>query len=124
MAGGFRTERDSLGEMQVPEDALYGAQTQRAVENFPISGIRFPRRFIGALGVVKRACARANLKLGVLDKATFDAITQACEEVIAGDLDAHFPLDIYQTGSGTSSKRTAASPPASRYRAPAPADAT
>jgi fumarate hydratase class II len=99
----FRTERDSLGEMQVPADALYGAQTQRAVENFPISGIRFPRRFIHALGTIKKACARANHEMGWLDAGVADAVARAADEVIAGTLDAQFVLDIFQTGSGTSS---------------------
>lgn len=102
-----RIERDSLGEMSVPSDALYGAQTQRAVENFPISGVRFPRRFIGALGIVKRACARANHQLGRLDDGIFEAIQQAASEVLSGTHDAHFPIDIYQTGSGTSTNMNA-----------------
>ena len=99
----FRTERDSLGEMQVPADALYGAQTQRAVENFPISGIRFPRRFIHALGTIKKAAALANAELGELDREVADAIVRVADEVIEGRLDAQFVLDIFQTGSGTSS---------------------
>jgi fumarate hydratase class II len=98
----FRTERDSLGEMQVPADALYGAQTQRAVENFPISGIRFPRRFIHALGTIKKAAAQANAELGQLDGGVADAIVRAADEVIEGRWDAQFVLDIFQTGSGTS----------------------
>jgi fumarate hydratase class II len=100
---GFRTERDSLGEMQVPADALYGAQTQRAVENFPISGIRFPRRFIHALGTIKKACARANQEMGWLDAPVAEAVVRAADEVIEGALDAQFVLDVFQTGSGTSS---------------------
>ena len=98
----FRTERDSLGEMQVPADALYGAQTQRAVENFPISGIRFPRRFIHALGTIKKAAAQANAELGQLDAGIADCIVRAADEVIEGRWDAQFVLDIFQTGSGTS----------------------
>jgi fumarate hydratase class II len=98
----FRTERDSLGEMQVPADALYGAQTQRAVENFPISGIRFPRRFIHALGTIKKAAAQANDELGQLEDGVADAIVRAADEVIEGRWDAQFVLDIFQTGSGTS----------------------
>ena len=98
-----RIERDSLGEMHVPADALYGAQTQRAVENFPISGQRFPRRFIRALGLVKLGCAHANYDLGRLDERTFGAITKAANEVIDGVHDSQFVVDIYQTGSGTSS---------------------
>ncbi len=99
----FRTERDSLGEMKVPADALYGAQTQRAVENFPISGIRFPRRFIHALGTIKKAAAQANAELGELDRELADAIVRVADEVIEGRLDSQFVLDIFQTGSGTSS---------------------
>jgi fumarate hydratase class II len=104
---GFRTERDSLGEMQVPAAALYGPQTQRAVENFPISGIRFPRRFIHALGTIKKACAAANLEMGWLDAQVADAIARAADEVIEGRLDAEFVLDVFQTGSGTSSNMNA-----------------
>ncbi|HEY7768924.1 class II fumarate hydratase [Longimicrobium sp.] len=104
---GFRTERDSLGEMQVPADALYGAQTQRAVENFPISNLRFPRRFIHALGTIKKAAAQANAQMQLLDGTLADAIARAADEVIAGHLDAQFVLDIFQTGSGTSSNMNA-----------------
>ena len=104
---GFRTERDSLGEMQVPADALYGAQTQRAVENFPISNLRFPRRFIHALGTIKKAAAQANAQMQLLDGTVADAIARAADEVIAGRLDAQFVLDIFQTGSGTSSNMNA-----------------
>ena len=103
----FRIERDSLGEMQVPADALYGAQTQRAVENFPISSLRFPRRFIHALGTIKKACAQANIELGVLDAALGEAIIAACGEVVDGQLDGQFVLDIFQTGSGTSTNMNA-----------------
>jgi fumarate hydratase class II len=104
---GFRTERDSLGEMQVPADALYGAQTQRAVENFPISNLRFPRRFIHALGTIKKAAAQANAQMQLLDGTVADAIARAADEVIAGRLDSQFVLDIFQTGSGTSSNMNA-----------------
>ncbi len=107
MADGYRIERDSLGEMRVPEDALYGAQTQRAVENFPISGQRFDRRFIQALGLVKKSAAEINVELGFVDGDIGDAIIEAADEVIAGDLDDHFVLDIYQTGSGTSTNMNA-----------------
>ncbi len=96
-----------MGEMLVPEDALWGAQTQRAVVNFPISGIRFGRRFIHALGSVKRACALANYELGLLTPEVTRAVVVACDEVILGTLDAHFPLDIFQTGSGTSTNMNA-----------------
>ncbi|WP_232702028.1 class II fumarate hydratase [Halobacterium wangiae] len=103
MSEDYRTERDSLGEMQVPADAYWGAQTQRAVENFPISGITFGRRFVRALGVVKKAAAQANYDLGLLDEETADAIADAADEVISGDHDDQFPVDVFQTGSGTSS---------------------
>jgi fumarate hydratase class II len=102
MADDYRTETDSLGEMQVPVDALYGAQTQRAVDNFPISGQRFGRRFIQALGLIKRAAAETNAELGNLDEATARAIVRAAGEVVDGKWDDQFVLDIYQTGSGTS----------------------
>jgi len=102
MAEGFRTEKDSLGEMQVPHDALYGAQTQRAVENFPISGQRFGRRFVQALGMIKRAAAETNAELGHLDSEIADAVARAAGEVADGDWDSQFVLDVYQTGSGTS----------------------
>lgn len=99
---GYRIEKDSMGEMQVPVDAYWGAQTQRAVENFPISGYRFPRAFIRALGMIKRGAAQTNLDLKRLDKKIAKAIMQAAEEVMEGKLDAQFVLDIFQTGSGTS----------------------
>ncbi len=102
-----RIEKDSMGEMPVPADALYGASTQRAVLNFPISGWRFSRAFLRALGLVKLAAARANQDLGKLDAEKADAIAGAAEEMIAGKLDAHFPLDIFQTGSGTSTNMNA-----------------
>jgi len=97
-----RIEKDSMGSMEVPADALYGASTQRAVLNFPISGQPFGREFIRALGLIKWAAAQANLELGLLDESRATAIAHAAQEVIDGKLDAHFPLDIYQTGSGTS----------------------
>lgn len=102
MADGYRTERDSLGEMQVPEHALYGPQTQRAVENFPISGQRFGRRFIEAMGLIKKAAAETNAELGNLDSDTARVIVAAASEVVDGQWDDQFVLDIYQTGSGTS----------------------
>ena len=107
MSEDYRTEEDSLGEVQVPADAYWGAQTQRAVENFPISGIGFSRRFIRALGVVKKAAAQANRDLGLVDDDTAAAIVAAAEEVIAGDHDDQFPVDVFQTGSGTSSNMNA-----------------
>lgn len=97
-----RTEKDSMGEFQVPTEAYYGAQTARAVENFPISGLRFPRPFIEALGAIKYAAAEANLAGGYLDERRANAIMQAAHEVIDGKLDRHFVVDVYQTGSGTS----------------------
>jgi fumarate hydratase class II len=103
----YRIETDSLGEVRVPEIALYGAQTQRAVDNFPISGIPFPRRFIRALGIVKHSCARANYQLGRLEDDEYTAILTAANEVIEGRWDGHFPVDIFQTGSGTSSNMNA-----------------
>ncbi len=103
----FRTERDSMGELQVPIDALYGAQTQRAVDNFPISGIPLPRSFIRALGLIKGACAAANWRLELLDEKTGKAIQDAAEAVAAGDYDQHFPIDVFQTGSGTSTNMNA-----------------
>ncbi len=98
----FRIEKDSMGEMRVPADALYGAQTQRAVENFPISNLRFPREFVRAMGLIKLAAAQANMDLGHLDKKVGEAIVNAAQEVIDGKLDSQFVLDIFQTGSGTS----------------------
>src|SRR5437870_13491879 len=97
-----RIERDSMGEMEVPADALYGASTQRAVLNFPISGQRFPRRFIQALALIKQAAAETNGDLGLLDRELAAAIAAAAGEVAAGLYDDQFPIDIYQTGSGTS----------------------
>ena len=103
----FRTESDSMGELQVPEDASYGAQTQRAIQNFPVSGLCMPRAFLNALGLVKQACARANRDLGALDTEICDAITTVCDDVINGVLDDQFPVDIFQTGSGTSTNMNA-----------------
>ncbi|XVH31919.1 class II fumarate hydratase [Haloferacaceae archaeon DSL9] len=107
MSEEYRTERDSLGEMQVPVDAYWGAQTQRAVENFPISGITFGRRFVRALGIVKKSAAQANRDLGMIDEDVADAIIQAADEVIAGKHTDQFPVDVFQTGSGTSSNMNA-----------------
>ncbi|HKR48606.1 MAG TPA: class II fumarate hydratase, partial [Pseudonocardiaceae bacterium] len=104
---GYRIERDTMGEVAVPADALYRAQTQRAVENFPISGRGLERAQIRALGLVKAACARANSQLGVLDPTLAEAIASAADEVAAGAHDAHFPVDVFQTGSGTSSNMNA-----------------
>src|SRR5688572_24514618 len=102
MAQQFRTEKDSMGEMQVPADAYYGAQTARAVENFPISGLRFSRRFIAAMGLIKCAAAEVNRELGLIDGQKVSLIQQAAQEVVDGKLDDQFVVDIFQTGSGTS----------------------
>jgi fumarate hydratase class II len=104
---GYRTEHDSMGELQVPEDALWGAQTQRAVDNFPISGMAMPRQFIAALGLVKWAAAGANAELGLLKNEIAIAIQKASMEVVEGSHDRHFPIDVFQTGSGTSSNMNA-----------------
>jgi fumarate hydratase class II len=103
----FRTEHDSMGELQVPADALWGAQTQRAVQNFPVSGRPMPRGFIRALGLVKASAAAVNADLGLLPKGVSRAIRAAALEVASGTHDAQFPIDIYQTGSGTSSNMNA-----------------
>ena len=99
----FRIEHDTMGEVKVPADALYRAQTQRAVENFPISGTPIESAQIRALAQIKAACAKANAELGILDQDVADAIVAAAEEVATGQHDAHFPIDVFQTGSGTSS---------------------
>src|SRR5512133_1739164 len=101
----FRTEHDSMGELQVPAEALWGAQTQRAVQNFPVSGRPMPRGFIRALGLIKAAAADAGL--GLLPKTRASAIRAAALAVAAGEHDAHFPIDVFQTGSGTSSNMNA-----------------
>src|SRR2546423_6561320 len=98
----YRIEKDSLGDVEVPASAMYGAQMMRAVENFPISGLVFPRVFIRALGLIKHAAAQVNEELGLLDRERADAIRAAAREVVDGKWDQHFPIDIFQTGSGTS----------------------
>jgi fumarate hydratase class II len=103
----FRTERDSMGELKVPVDAFYGAQTQRAVNNFPISGLTMPRGFIRALGLIKSACATANEKLGLLERDIANVIRSASAEVADGMHDQHFPIDVFQTGSATSTNMNA-----------------
>ncbi|MDY6817200.1 MAG: class II fumarate hydratase [Halobacteriales archaeon] len=103
----YRTESDSLGQIEVPADAYWGAQTQRAVQNFPISDTTFGRRFIRALGIVKKAAAQTNRDLDLVPAETAEAIIEAADEVIAGDHDDQFPVDIYQTGSGTSTNMNA-----------------
>ncbi|MCE0765263.1 class II fumarate hydratase [Pseudonocardia kujensis] len=105
--GDFRIEHDTMGEVRVPATALYRAQTQRAVENFPISGRGLERAQIRALGLVKGAAARVNGRIGVLDEKLAGAIADAADEVAAGEHDAHFPVDVFQTGSGTSSNMNA-----------------
>ncbi|MCS7223858.1 MAG: class II fumarate hydratase [Armatimonadetes bacterium] len=102
-----RIERDAMGAVSVPSWALWGAQTQRALENFPISGLRFPRSFIRALGLVKKTAAQVNAQLGLLDEKKATVIAQAAQEVADGQWDDHFPLDIFQTGSGTSTNMNA-----------------
>jgi fumarate hydratase class II len=103
----YRTEHDSMGELQVPADALWGAQTQRAIQNFPISGQTMPREFIRALGLIKQAAAMANLELGLLNEKKAAAIINAARIVASGEVDRHFPIDVFQTGSGTSSNMNA-----------------
>src|SRR5436190_15024358 len=102
-----RVEKDSLGEIEVPQDVYWGAQTERARQNFPVSGLRFQRRFIAALGLIKGEAALENAAIGVVDAALAETIQKAALEVYDGKLDAHFPLDIYQTGSGTSTNMNA-----------------
>ena len=103
----FRTEKDSMGEFQVPTEAQYGASTARAVDNFPISNLRFSRSFIKALGEIKKACAEVNLKNKLLDKKVADSIISAAQQVVNGDHDTDFVVDIFQTGSGTSTNMNA-----------------
>ncbi len=103
----YREEKDSMGPVRIPADMLYGAQTERARQNFPISRLRFDRRFLYALGVIKRAAAEVNEELGLLDSERAGAIRQAAQEMMDGDLDANFVLDIFQTGSGTSTNMKA-----------------
>ncbi len=103
----YRTERDSLGEVKVPKDAYWGAQTQRAAGNFPVSGITFPAVFIRSMGLIKQACAAVNRELGLLEPRLADAIIRACDEIMQGKRDDQFPLDIFQTGSGTSTNMNA-----------------
>src|SRR5579872_1291983 len=107
MTATTRVERDSLGSLEVPADALWGAQTQRAIQNFPPSGLRMPRAFIRALALIKHAAAAANEELGDLAPAIAAAIQGAALRVAAGQLDDQFPVDVFQTGSGTSSNMNA-----------------
>ncbi|HEY0397671.1 MAG TPA: lyase family protein, partial [Acidimicrobiia bacterium] len=102
-----RIEKDSMGEIAVPDEAYWGAQTQRAVDNFPISGLRLERRMIWALASIKQAAAAVNERLGLLDPERSKAVQEAAGEVASGALDDQFPVDVYQTGSGTSSNLNA-----------------
>ena len=103
----YRIEKDSLGEVRVPENKLYGAQTQRAIDNFPISGLPMPPAFIRALGLIKYSCAETNMRLGLLDEKIAEAIKKAAAKVAENKHDSHFPIDVFQTGSGTSSNMNA-----------------
>ncbi len=103
----YRIEKDSLGPVRVPRGAYYGAQTQRAVENFPVSGWRFGREFLYTLGLIKYASAKVNFELGLLKKRNADAIARASREVMEGRWDEQFPIDVFQTGSGTSTNMNA-----------------
>src|SRR5512139_3062214 len=98
----YRVEHDTMGEVKVPADALWGAQTQRAIENFPVSGRPLPEALIVALAQLKEACARANADTGALAAPIAEAIAQAAQQVRTADLMRHFPIDVFQTGSGTS----------------------
>lgn len=104
---GFRIEKDTMGDVQVPADKFWGAQTQRSTQNFRIGGDRFPREMIRALGILKKSAALTNQKLGILDTKKADLIVKAADEVIQGKLDAHFPLVVWQTGSGTQTNMNA-----------------
>lgn len=103
----FRIEKDTMGDVQVMKDNLWGAQTQRSLENFKIGGDKFPREMIRALGILKKSAAKVNCQLGLLDQKKMEAISNACDEVIRGNLDAHFPLVVWQTGSGTQTNMNA-----------------
>ena len=103
----FRVEKDSMGEIQVAEESLWGAQTQRSLQNFKIGGDRFPREMIRALGILKKSAAKANMILGSLPEERAKLIIQAADEVITGELDKHFPLVVWQTGSGTQTNMNA-----------------
>ena len=102
MTNGFRTEKDSMGELKVPMHALYAAQTQRAVENFPVSGLRMPQTFIEAVARIKGCAAEVNRDLGLLEPALAAAIQSAAQDIVDGRHHDHFPVDVFQTGSGTS----------------------
>jgi fumarate hydratase class II len=117
-----RIERDSMGQVAVPADAYYGASTRRAVLNFPVSGLRFSRRFLRALGLIKWGAALVNQELGLLEPRLAEAIAKAAREVADGRLDEHFPVDVFQTGSGTSTHMNANDDAASGRPRPAPVD--
>ena len=103
----YRIEEDSMGPVRLPFNVLYGSQTQRAIENFPVSGLRMPRSFLKALGIIKSAAAEVNAGLGLLDEKIAEVIIRAADEVAAGKWDDHFPIDIFQTGSATSTNMNA-----------------
>jgi len=103
----YRIEQDSMGELQVPADALYGAQTQRAIDNFPISGLTMPAAFIQAVGLIKRSAAQVNMALDLLPEPIGQAIVRAAGEIVEGRHSKHFPVDVFQTGSGTSTNMNA-----------------
>jgi len=103
----YRVEKDSMGTVDVPLDALWGAQTQRAVDNFPVSGLRMPRQFLRALGLIKAACARVNGELGFLEDVIASAVERSANAVASGEFDDQFPIDVFQTGSGTSTNMNA-----------------
>ncbi|MDD1631506.1 MAG: aspartate ammonia-lyase, partial [Methylococcaceae bacterium] len=102
MAENYRIERDSMGELEVPNEALYGAQTQRAINNFPISGLTLPPALIKTIALIKKTAAKVNVGLGELDPATGHAIIQAAQQIMDGQHQHQFPVDVFQTGSGTS----------------------
>ena len=102
MTENYRIEKDSMGELEVPADALYGAQTQRAINNFPISGLTLPPAFIKTIALIKKTAAKVNMDLGELDATKGNAIIQAAQQIIDGQHQQHFPIDVFQTGSGTS----------------------
>ena len=103
----FRIEKDTMGEVKVPANALWGAQTQRSTENFKIGGDKFPREMIKALGILKKCAALANAELGLLEAKKTEFIVKAADEVISGTLDKEFPLVVWQTGSGTQTNMNA-----------------
>ena len=107
MHPGFRLEKDSLGKLKIPDNAYYGIFTQRAIENFQISGIKIPREMIKSLGIVKKAAVETNVILGIIDRKIARAISSACDEVISGKYDSQFIVDVFQAGAGTPSNMNA-----------------